>query len=43
MLSARYLTKNHDITVDETENCELDDNKVGKFIANGITESKNLD
>lgn len=42
MLSARYLTKNH-ITVDETENCELDNNKVGKFIANEITESKNLD
>lgn len=43
MLSARYLTKNHDITVDETENCELDNNKVGKFIANEITESKTLD
>ena len=34
--------ESHDITVDETENCELDDNKIDKFTASGITTSKNL-
>lgn len=32
----------HGIIVDETENCELDDNKLGKFTASGLNISKNL-